>query len=245
MSTRATRIGFAQAEWRSRVKHWIAGTMLVVAATVALAQEKLPPPFPRKNATQLFENDRIRIWDIAWPKGEPTALHRHIYDQVGTYYAAGGRKITQPGSEGRTGVTQVGSLSTTKKGTTHIEEGTTDPPLRAVFIELKQDTPSGLPTSDGSSPPFPRDGAKQAVDDDRVTVWDTMWTAGPTGLRYHASRETVIVWLGEGTLRVTGAGEAATTLTVKPGTMRHLDRGSPETLEVESGSPRTMFFLIK
>ena len=58
--------------------------MLVVTVT-SMAQE-LPPPFPRTNATKLFENDRINVWDIVWPRGQPTALHRHIYDQVGTYY---------------------------------------------------------------------------------------------------------------------------------------------------------------
>ncbi len=48
----------------------------------------------------------------------------------------------------RTAVTKIGSLSTTRKGTTHIEDGNTDPPLRAVFIELKKETASGLPAVD-------------------------------------------------------------------------------------------------
>ena len=62
--------------------------LLVTLCTVnALAQpQTLPPPFPRTNATKLFDNDRINVWDIVWPKGQPTALHRHVYDQVGTYY---------------------------------------------------------------------------------------------------------------------------------------------------------------
>src|SRR4051812_30002052 len=129
----------------------IAAALAVLAGATPLAaqspapasQQQLPPPFPRTNATQLFENDRIRVWDIVWPKGQPTAMHRHIYDQVGTYYVEGGRKITTPDGEARTNVTAIGNLSTTKKGTTHIEEGNPDPPLRAVFIELKQDGPTG------------------------------------------------------------------------------------------------------
>jgi hypothetical protein len=114
--------------------------MLVATATVAARQE-LPPPFPRTNATNLLENDRISVWDIIWPRGQPTVMHRHIYDQVGTYYQRGGRVITTPDGEKRSNTTEVGSLSTTHKGTTHIEEGNTDPPLRAVFIELKQEKP--------------------------------------------------------------------------------------------------------
>jgi hypothetical protein len=223
----------------------VAGATALAAQSLAPASQQLPPPFPRTNATQLFENDRIRVWDIVWPNGQPTAMHRHVYDQVGTYYEKGGRKITTPDGQARTNVTEIGNLSTTKKGTTHIEEGNTDPPLRAVFIELKRDGPSGLAADAGGTAAFPHDGAKQVQDDERVTVWDATWASGPQGLRYSAARETVIVWLGDGTLRVVPKSGAATTMAVKAGTMRHLERGAPEALEMAAGSPRAIFFLIK
>jgi hypothetical protein len=223
----------------------IAVVILVGVGAVAAQQPDLPPPFPRTNATRLFENSRINVWDIVWPKGQPTALHRHIYDQVGTYYARGGRIITTPEGEKRTSTTEVGSLSTTRKGTTHIEEGNTDPPLQAVFIELKQTGPSGLAPADVGAPAFPRAGARQVLDDERVSVWDVQaWTPGPQPLIFRAARETVIVWLGDGSLRVTSAGSSSA-VPVKAGTMRHLDRGAPETLEMASGSPRALFFEIK
>ena len=61
---------------------------LLLSCVVAIgAQSELPPPFPRTNATQLLDTDRITVWDVVWPKGQPTAMHRHVYDQVGTYYA--------------------------------------------------------------------------------------------------------------------------------------------------------------
>jgi len=208
------------------------------------AQESLPPPFPRTNATKLLETDHINVWDIVWPKGQPTALHRHIYDQVGTYYARGGRLITATDGTGRRGMTEVGSLSTTRKGTTHVEEGTTDPPLRAVFIELKKDGPSGTPAANVGTPAFPREGAKQVLDDDRVTAWDFTWTSSGQTLKYLAPLDTVVVWLGEGSARVAGKG-APTSFDVKPGTMRYLAKGGDETLEVTSGSPRTLFFQLK
>jgi len=67
-----------------------------------------------------------------------------------------------------------------------------------VFIELKKDGPSGARPADVGAPAFPRDGAKQLLDDDRVTAWDITWTAGPQGLHYRAPLDTVIVWLGDG-----------------------------------------------
>jgi hypothetical protein len=213
------------------------------ASVMAVQQPAtLPPPFPRPNATKLLETPKAIVWDIVWPKGQPTAMHRHPHDQVGTYYARGGRVITQPDGTKRESMTEIGSLSTTRKGTTHIEEGATDPPLRAVFIELLQDKGPESPPADTSA--AAKSGARQVLDDDRVTAWDTIWTAGPDALKYHASRDTVIVFLDSGKLRTTGKGAPSVT-DVKAGTMRYLAHDAAETLEVIEGSPRTMFFQIK
>jgi hypothetical protein len=223
--------------------------LTVLALTSALgsvlltAQGSLPPPFPRTNATKLLETERIVVWDIVWPKGQPTAMHRHTHDQVGTYYARGGRLITQPDGTKREGTTEVGNLSTTRKGTTHIEEGATDPPLRAVFIELLQDHGPATAMADASA--LPQSAPKPTLDDDRVTVWDVKWDSGPASLKYHASRDTVIVWLDAGQVRSAGGKGSPTTSDVKAGTMRYLAHDSNETLEMVEGAPRTMFFQLK
>src|SRR5690606_27823421 len=104
---------------------------------------------------------------------------------------------------------------------------------------------SGRGPAEGVPAAFPRDGAKQAHDEERVTAWDYTWTAGPEALRFRAARETVIVWLGSGELRVTTPGAAATALDVKPGTVRRVEDGSSETLEMIGGAPRTIFFEFK
>ena len=52
------------------------------------------------------------------------------------------------------------------------------------------------------------------------------------------------MWLGDGSLRVTTGG-SPTVVPVKSGTMRHIDRGSGEALEMASGSPRALFFELK
>jgi len=207
-------------------------------ASVLAAQSPLPPPFPRTNATKLLETGKIAVWDIVWPKGQPTAMHRHPHDQVGTYYARGGRVITQPDGTKRENMTEVGSLSTTRKDTTHIEEGATDPPLRAVFIELLQDTGPAAAAPDLSG--ISQSGAKQLLDDDRVTVWDLAWKSG--AFKYHASRDTVIVFLEDGIVRTAPDG---VDFNVKAGTMRYLPRDSVGTIEVLMGAPRTMFFQLK
>jgi hypothetical protein len=111
---------------------------------------------------------------------------------------------------------------------------------------LKRETASGLPDADVGGPaPFPRDGAKRILDDDRVTVWDYTWASDSQGLRYRPARETVIVWLGAGKLRVTQRGAPATVSDVNAGTMHHLTGGSNETVEIVSGSPRAILFQLK
>jgi hypothetical protein len=211
---------------------------------LVLALQSYPPPFPRPNATKLLETDQLVVWDIVWPKGEPTPMHRHVYDQVGTYYAAGGRIITSPEGDKRATTTEVGALSTTKRGTLHIEEGASDPPLRAIFIELKNDHPSGrLDARTNLAPPFPREGAAMRLDDKRVTVWDYTWkvSRGSYGWR----RDSVLVWLSEGTFQSSVDGGSQAAVHVRAGQMRFVPAGTAESAELVSGTPRLMVFELK
>lgn len=205
-----------------------------------------PPAFPRPTAKQIVETDRIVVWDIVWPKGYKTPLHRHVYDQVGTYYQTGGRIITTPDGVSRSSTTPVGALSTTRKGTTHIEEGASDPPLRAVFIELKKETGSGQPEAAfPETPVFARGGAKLLLDDERVVVWDYTWPAGAGPGRTPYTRDTVVVWLSAGTLRLTPQGGSPAVVEVAPGQVRRYARGTLEIVEAVTGSPRAMIFAFK
>ena len=222
------------------MKHLVTGF-----AALLFAGQIYPPAFPRTNATKLLETERIVVWDIVWPNGQPTPMHRHLHDQVGTYYAPGGRAITTPDGMTRQAATAVGALSTTRKGTTHIEEGITDPPLRAVFIEMKDERPSGLPDAmTPFAPAFPRDGAKQLLDDERVTVWDYTWVPGVPARRSQFSRDTVVVYLAPGRMRL-AASTTASAENVAPGQMRYYKRGDADTSEAIEGSPRAMIFAFK
>jgi hypothetical protein len=61
---------------------------LLAIASAGHAQEmagkfKLVPALPRPGATEIFENDRGRVWDVIYPPGMPTGMHRHATDFVG------------------------------------------------------------------------------------------------------------------------------------------------------------------
>jgi len=134
-----------------------------------LGGQTYPPPYPRSGTKALIDNARAQVWDVSWPKGQPSALHRHLYDMTGLYY--------WPGDQ--------------LKGITHIEEGTSEDPLRAVMIELKGDGPShqvekkdGVAAFTGPAMPL--------LDNERVTVWDYARPSAPAN--HNHPMDTFVVW---------------------------------------------------
>jgi hypothetical protein len=166
---------------------------IVVALLFLLQTPPLPPAYPRPGATKIFENDRVVVWNIAWLK-QQYPLHRHIYDLVGVYYEPGDRMIVAQDGTRRPVSTKAGDIAFQKSGVTHIEEGASDPPLRAVFIEFKQPTPSGQTDTGAQPAAFPRDGEKQLLDNERTTVWERPADSKSAGSHRHI-RDTVAVWI--------------------------------------------------
>ena len=98
------------------------------------------PPFPRPGTTKLLDNDAVAVWDVSWLK-QKYPLHTHRYDLVGISYVEGDRIITQGDAPGRLVPTKAWVFQTNRAGVTHVEEGASDPPMRAVLIEVKSPGP--------------------------------------------------------------------------------------------------------
>lgn len=74
---------------------------------------------------------------------------------------------------------------------------------QAVVVQLKDVRITPLPNTSGFPEAFPRPGAKKLLENGRVTVWDYTWTKGvPTPMHFH-SKQVVVVYFGQGTLRST------------------------------------------
>jgi quercetin dioxygenase-like cupin family protein len=164
---------------------------ILVAAGLGIDQT-YPPPYPRTGTTSLIDNDRVQVWDVTWPQGAPSPLHRHLYDMTGVYYAPGDRVITAVDGSKRTTTTKAGVIQWQLKGVTHIEEGTSRVPLRAVMIELKGDGPSGKINAASQVGSF-SGGSMPLLDNQRVTVWDYTRSSVPPAPHRH-SMDTVVVW---------------------------------------------------
>lgn len=174
---------------------------------------KLPPAYPRAGATKILDTDRVQVWNIAWLKGQPSPLHRHLYDLVGVYYEPGDRMIISPEGTKRPVSTKAWDIAFQKEGVTHIEEGTSEAPLRAVFVEMKQAGAYGTDTGGGDAPAFSGQGATQKLDNDRVTVWEFMQP--PAGWHRH-THDAVVAAID---------GEQPRAIYVKRGTV-HADEGA-------------------
>jgi hypothetical protein len=128
------------------------GVLNAIAVTAMLVTQaaELPPPFPRPGTTKILENDAAAVWNVSWLKQKYT-LHTHRYDLVGISYAEGDRIITQGDAPGRLVPTKAWVFQTNRAGVTHVEEGASDPPMRAVLIEIKAQAPrqDGAQAADG------------------------------------------------------------------------------------------------
>jgi hypothetical protein len=119
---------------------WMTALVMLLLATVQTTV--LPPPFPRQGTTQIFEDDVVAVWNVSWLK-QQYPLHTHRYDLIGISYEEGDRIITQGNAPGRLVHTKAWEFQTNRANVTHVEEGASDPPLRAILIELKKSSPTG------------------------------------------------------------------------------------------------------
>jgi hypothetical protein len=143
-------------------------SVTLVTALFVMQAAELPPPFPRPGTTKLLENDAVAVWDVSWLK-QKYPLHTHRYDLVGISYGEGDRIITQGDAPGRLVPTKAWVFQTNRAGVTHVEEGASDPPMRAVQIEVKSPRPREVREE-------PADGLRQvagvpAWENNRAAAW--------------------------------------------------------------------------
>ena len=114
--------------------------VLLLLAVLAGQAPQHPPPYPRPGTTPVFENDVVAVWDVAWLK-QQYPLHTHRYDLIGVSYVEGLRVITQGDAPGRLINTKPWVFQSNVAGNTHVEEGASDPPMRAILMEVKTAAP--------------------------------------------------------------------------------------------------------
>jgi hypothetical protein len=172
--------------------------VLLLVATVASQTSQLPPPFPRPGTTLLLENDVVAVWNVSWLK-QQYPLHTHRHDLVGVSYAEGDRMITQGNGPGRLVKTNAWVFQTNRANVTHVEEGASDPPMRAVLIEVKPPAPRG---SDAEPPDGLRTVAGAPTwENSRAAAWLVM-PGSPSPTHRHVGDAVELIFDGSTTPKV-------------------------------------------
>ena len=170
-------------------------SLLLLVAIVGGQVAGLPPPFPRPGTTLLFENNAVAVWNVSWLK-QQYPLHTHRYDLVGVSYAEGDRIITQGNAPGRLVNTKAWAFQTNRANVTHVEEGASDPPMRAVLIEVKPPAPRAAAAE-------PADGLRQvagapAWENNRAAAWVVM-PGSPAPMHRHVGDAVELIFDGSTT----------------------------------------------
>jgi hypothetical protein len=229
---------------------WLPVTIATVglAGTLAAGQTKYPPPFPREGTVKLLENDRVVIWDNTWKKDVLYPLHEHTRDMTGVFLQWGPIRLGRPdGTFGAVNNTafEVPSTFETQKGVIHSEQNVGDPERRGIMVELKDPNPAPLTPPPGATLSFPRPAAKQAHDGPRSTIWDYTYQPGvPVAAHFH-DKDTIIVFIGGGTLRITPQTGTAETKAWKHGEVRYITRGQADSEEAVGAPVRAMIIELK
>ncbi len=220
--------------------------MNLLGFALLLAAQSYPPPFPREGATKVLENESVVVWDVTWVKGKPTPMHRHVVDVVGVTLVPGTVRVTLPDGTTRESEKDTpGTVSAGGKGLTHMEEGTSDTPRRAILIELKGSKKEPLAKPPGVEPAWPREGASKVLENDQVVVWDYQFQKDrPIPLHFH-DKDTVVVELAPGVTRSIPKDGAPEESTWQGMRARFAPRGRLHREEWVSGSPRAIAVEIK
>ncbi len=94
------------------------------------------PRFPGKDATNVLDNDRVRMWDYTWKVGAPTGLHTHDTDTIEVFVTGGTIRTRTADGATETHEVQFKTARLVPRGRIDTEEAIAGAP-RAIVVELK------------------------------------------------------------------------------------------------------------
>lgn len=222
----------------------------IFLAVSFLGAQDYPHAFPRTGVTKLFDTERVTVWEVNWIHGVKQPIHRHLYDMAGVYLRFGEITVTTPEGKATTGQAfDIPRPYFQLKNITHREEAMGkpgDPERLAIMVDLKDVmVPKFVPTSGSPAVQFPREGAKNVLENERVRMWDYTWRPGAsTGLHTHDT-DTIEVFMTGGTIRTTTGDGKVETHEVAFETARLVPRGRVDSEEAIAGSPRAIVIEVK
>lgn len=221
-------------------------TQCALLLAQSAASQDLPHAFPREGATQVFDNLWGTAWDVTWTPNKPTTMQRHAYDYVGVELVDSTFNLTAPGGQPRASSFKRGTSYFLVKGTTHIEEGlSSDPPRRAVLIDLKDTRSPSFENTTKYPTAFPSDAARKLVENQRVVMWDCTWTPGQIAPTYFYDKNAFIMFVDGGELTVTSPDGQPQVLSVSSGRVLFNAGGRARAEQATKGAVRAIIVELK
>jgi hypothetical protein len=186
---------------RMRLKLGLLTAAAVLLAPMSTASQKYLPEFPRECATELKSTNGFIIWDVAWEKGKSTGMRQLALDQVEVTLSEGAVKVSFPDGTWSIQQKRFGSVVFQSKGTIMAEEGVDDVPSHSIVFQLREVVPTRWPVTEGVPGMFPRAGAVELFETDRIRVWDSSFKVGERISRHLHYIETAGVFLNGGVIR--------------------------------------------
>ena len=222
--------------------------LLAAAPRLGAQADNYPHAFPRTGVTQLFDNTRLTVWEVNWRHGDAQPVHRHKYDMAGVYLRFGIITVTGLDGTANTGADfPVPRPYFQVKGITHREEARAPgtPERLAIMVDLKDATTDMMMIDDPEPSSYPRDGARNVLENPRIRMWDYTYQAkGPAVQRVYRNDVVEVVVTG-GTIAVTGRSGKPETRVLAEKQARYIPRGTVQTEQGVSGSPRVMAIELK
>ena len=183
---------------------WAPAALGAEADARLVANQDYPPAFPRAGPRLVLDNPWGAAWDVVYPPGQPTPMHRHGLDSVGVELADSSVTVTTPDGAAQSFPSRRGESYYMPRGTTHIEVTPAGfAPRHAVIIELKD----GVPAAPAPGPDLAAPAAQKVAESPRVILWNYAWPASP-GAAVRLAHNAFIVVIDGG--RLTDAGPDGT-----------------------------------
>ena len=214
---------------------------LFLLSALAIAQKY--PAFPAAGAKKAQDTDAVVVWDVTWTRGQSTGMCELPLDQISVTLTEGAVKIAKPDGTWSIEQRRVGSVRYESKGTVEAEEGVSDPPGREMVFQLKDFVPAKAPAVEGMPGQFPRIGATELFETDRVKVWDATWKER-TPLHLHYT-QTAAVFLDGGTIRSYSSEGERTFSRASGYVLMGAPIKVPHSEQQIDGSPRAIFIEFK
>lgn len=224
------------------------GSLTLGGERLGAQEPAYPHAFPRKGVTQILDNVRVTVWEVNWRHGDKQPVHRHLYDMAGVYLRYGPITVTAlDGTENKGAEFPVPRPYFQGKGITHREEAVSPgaPERLAIMVDLKESATDMMYIDDPEPSAYPRDGAKNVLENPRIRMWDYTYAAGGPAVKRVYRSDVVEVVVEGGTVKVTGPDGKAETRTLAPKQARYINRGTVQTEQGVSGSARVIAIELK